>query len=102
MTPPSPIGWAAGSGEEEVTFPEALTLQFKKAQEMRYGENPHQQAAFYVDGTVEEACIATPASCRARRCPTTTSPIPTLPWSASSSLTKPLPVSSLNTPTPAV
>lgn len=46
-------------GAEEVVFPEALTLQFKKAQEMRYGENPHQQAAFYVDGAVEEACIAT-------------------------------------------
>ncbi|MEZ4600125.1 MAG: bifunctional phosphoribosylaminoimidazolecarboxamide formyltransferase/IMP cyclohydrolase [Syntrophotaleaceae bacterium] len=46
-------------GTEETVFPEALTLQFKKAQEMRYGENPHQQAAFYVEGSVEDACIAT-------------------------------------------
>jgi phosphoribosylaminoimidazolecarboxamide formyltransferase/IMP cyclohydrolase len=30
-------------------FPEVLSLQFRKAQEMRYGENPHQSAAFYVD-----------------------------------------------------
>lgn len=28
-------------------FPEKLTLTFEKAQEMRYGENPHQNAAFY-------------------------------------------------------
>ncbi|MFH1604486.1 MAG: bifunctional phosphoribosylaminoimidazolecarboxamide formyltransferase/IMP cyclohydrolase [Pseudomonadota bacterium] len=30
-------------------FPERLTLQFAKAQDMRYGENPHQSAAFYRD-----------------------------------------------------
>ncbi|MFN3867561.1 MAG: bifunctional phosphoribosylaminoimidazolecarboxamide formyltransferase/IMP cyclohydrolase [Hyphomicrobiaceae bacterium] len=29
-------------------FPRTFTVQFKKAQEMRYGENPHQQAAFFV------------------------------------------------------
>lgn len=28
-------------------FPETLTLEFKKAQTLRYGENPHQQAALY-------------------------------------------------------
>jgi phosphoribosylaminoimidazolecarboxamide formyltransferase / IMP cyclohydrolase len=32
------------SGE---TFPEKLTVSFDKAQGLRYGENPHQQAAFY-------------------------------------------------------
>ena len=32
---------------EEGDFPESLTLTFDKAQEMRYGENPHQSAAFY-------------------------------------------------------
>jgi phosphoribosylaminoimidazolecarboxamide formyltransferase/IMP cyclohydrolase len=30
-------------------YPERLTLQFAKAQDMRYGENPHQSAAFYRD-----------------------------------------------------
>ena len=30
-------------------FPETLNLHFKKVQEMRYGENPHQSAAFYRD-----------------------------------------------------
>jgi len=30
-------------------FPEHLTLQFLKLQDLRYGENPHQSAAFYVE-----------------------------------------------------
>jgi phosphoribosylaminoimidazolecarboxamide formyltransferase / IMP cyclohydrolase len=30
-------------------FPERLTMQWEKVQEMRYGENPHQLAAFYRD-----------------------------------------------------
>jgi phosphoribosylaminoimidazolecarboxamide formyltransferase / IMP cyclohydrolase len=30
-------------------FPETLTLQLQKLQELRYGENPHQRAAFYRD-----------------------------------------------------
>src|SRR5262249_58909185 len=31
-------------------FPEVMTLQLHKARPLRYGENPHQQAAFYGDG----------------------------------------------------
>ena len=30
-------------------YPEVLNLQFHKVQDMRYGENPHQSAAFYRD-----------------------------------------------------
>jgi phosphoribosylaminoimidazolecarboxamide formyltransferase / IMP cyclohydrolase len=30
-------------------YPQALTLQFAKVQDLRYGENPHQSAAFYRD-----------------------------------------------------
>jgi phosphoribosylaminoimidazolecarboxamide formyltransferase / IMP cyclohydrolase len=30
-------------------FPERLNLQFRLAQRLRYGENPHQSAAFYVE-----------------------------------------------------
>ncbi|MGV3654172.1 MAG: bifunctional phosphoribosylaminoimidazolecarboxamide formyltransferase/IMP cyclohydrolase [Noviherbaspirillum sp.] len=30
-------------------YPATLNLQFEKVQEMRYGENPHQSAAFYRD-----------------------------------------------------
>jgi len=39
-------------------FPRTFNLQFLKAQGMRYGENPHQQAAFYV-GRDREASIST-------------------------------------------
>ncbi|MCD4687785.1 MAG: bifunctional phosphoribosylaminoimidazolecarboxamide formyltransferase/IMP cyclohydrolase [Desulfuromonadaceae bacterium] len=46
-------------GEEETTFPATLTVQYKKAQEMRYGENPHQQAAFFVEAEGQEASIST-------------------------------------------
>ncbi|HEX7027590.1 MAG TPA: bifunctional phosphoribosylaminoimidazolecarboxamide formyltransferase/IMP cyclohydrolase [Gammaproteobacteria bacterium] len=34
---------------EPVNFPHALSLQFHKSQDMRYGENPHQRAAFYIE-----------------------------------------------------
>ena len=33
--------------EEKTRFPNILTLQFEKVQNLRYGENPHQQGAFY-------------------------------------------------------
>lgn len=32
-----------------ITFPEQITFAFEKAQDMRYGENPHQQGVFYKD-----------------------------------------------------
>jgi phosphoribosylaminoimidazolecarboxamide formyltransferase/IMP cyclohydrolase len=34
---------------ERSLFPNRLNLQFTKVQDMRYGENPHQSAAFYRD-----------------------------------------------------
>ncbi|MCK5825807.1 MAG: bifunctional phosphoribosylaminoimidazolecarboxamide formyltransferase/IMP cyclohydrolase [Desulfuromusa sp.] len=40
-------------------FAPTLTLQFQKAQGMRYGENPHQKAAFYIEKNIAEASIAT-------------------------------------------
>nr|VFK80361.1 MAG: phosphoribosylaminoimidazolecarboxamide formyltransferase / IMP cyclohydrolase [Candidatus Kentron sp. SD] len=36
-------------GEAARSLPETLSLEFHKVQEMRYGENPHQIAAFYRD-----------------------------------------------------
>ena len=44
---------------EESDFPRTINLQFNKAQGMRYGENPHQNAAFYVEAGAKEASIAT-------------------------------------------
>ena len=38
-------GLEHGAGSSE--FPEKLTLEFTKLQDLRYGENPHQKAAFY-------------------------------------------------------
>jgi phosphoribosylaminoimidazolecarboxamide formyltransferase/IMP cyclohydrolase len=35
------------SGGKREAFPQRLNLQFELAQALRYGENPHQQAAFY-------------------------------------------------------
>jgi len=41
------------SAEAGQGFPELLTMGFAKVQNLRYGENPHQQAAFYQEhGTV--------------------------------------------------
>jgi len=44
---------------ESADFPSALSFQFQRAEIMRYGENPHQKAAFYVERDIQEASIAT-------------------------------------------
>jgi phosphoribosylaminoimidazolecarboxamide formyltransferase/IMP cyclohydrolase len=44
---------------EHVPFPQTLNFQFHRAQTMRYGENPHQRAAFYVEQAPAEASVAT-------------------------------------------
>ena len=46
------------SGEHEL-FPRTFNSQFVKAQDLRYGENPHQHAAFYVEHEPREASVAT-------------------------------------------
>ncbi len=46
-------------GGEPTLFPRTLSLQLVKAQDMRYGENPHQQGAFYVERDCEEVSVAT-------------------------------------------
>ncbi len=51
------LGQRLGDGVDQ--FPQTLTLQYKKAQTMRYGENPHQNAAFYKEKDIQEASIAT-------------------------------------------
>ncbi|MDP4108417.1 MAG: bifunctional phosphoribosylaminoimidazolecarboxamide formyltransferase/IMP cyclohydrolase [Bacillota bacterium] len=43
-----------------IEFPETITFTYEKAQDLRYGENPHQKAAFYKEigdfcGTLTEA-----------------------------------------------
>lgn len=68
------VGWMATRGRElavgpaaepaaapaATAFPDRLTLHLTKLQELRYGENPHQRAAFYRDSEpVRGASIAT-------------------------------------------
>lgn len=38
-------------------YPETLTLTFEKVQDLRYGENPHQSAAYYRDITKEKGLL---------------------------------------------
>ncbi|MBY6030457.1 bifunctional phosphoribosylaminoimidazolecarboxamide formyltransferase/IMP cyclohydrolase [Halomonas sp. DP8Y7-1] len=40
-------------------FPRTYNLQLTKKQSMRYGENPHQQAAFYVEDNASEPSVST-------------------------------------------
>jgi phosphoribosylaminoimidazolecarboxamide formyltransferase / IMP cyclohydrolase len=45
-------------GKKVYEFPETFTIQVRKAQELRYGENPHQKAAFYREYTVTEPSVS--------------------------------------------
>ncbi|NMP33514.1 bifunctional phosphoribosylaminoimidazolecarboxamide formyltransferase/IMP cyclohydrolase [Thalassotalea sp. M1531] len=40
-------------------FPRTVNSQFIKKQDLRYGENSHQDAAFYVEASPEEASVST-------------------------------------------
>ncbi|OKY26969.1 MULTISPECIES: bifunctional phosphoribosylaminoimidazolecarboxamide formyltransferase/IMP cyclohydrolase [Thalassotalea] len=45
--------------EEKNKFPRTFNSQFIKKQDLRYGENSHQDAAFYVEANPEEASVST-------------------------------------------
>ena len=51
------LGQRVPGGEDG--FPRTYNLQFEKKQAMRYGENPHQSAAFYVEADASEPSVAT-------------------------------------------
>jgi phosphoribosylaminoimidazolecarboxamide formyltransferase/IMP cyclohydrolase len=44
---------------EVADFPRTLSMQFQRKQAMRYGENPHQKAAFFVEHDISEVSVAT-------------------------------------------
>lgn len=50
----------SGSRDEQPNdeFPQILSLSYKKLQDLRYGENPHQLAAFYKDESIDEPNVA--------------------------------------------
>jgi phosphoribosylaminoimidazolecarboxamide formyltransferase/IMP cyclohydrolase len=45
-------------GRREDGFSNTLNLQFIKSQTMRYGENPHQNAAFYKESNLNESSVS--------------------------------------------
>ncbi|MFD1388516.1 bifunctional phosphoribosylaminoimidazolecarboxamide formyltransferase/IMP cyclohydrolase [Oceanobacillus oncorhynchi subsp. oncorhynchi] len=45
--------------QTEEVFPETYTVTYEKVQDLRYGENPHQQAAFYKAPIQHAATLAT-------------------------------------------
>ena len=51
-------GYLGGVVEPEAIFPPTLTLTFERRRPLRYGENPHQQAAFYVESGARGAVLA--------------------------------------------
>lgn len=44
---------------EHSEFPRTYNVQMTKKQDLRYGENSHQSAAFYVENQIQEASVAT-------------------------------------------
>jgi len=51
------LGSLEGGGQK-TKFPASLTLHFEKQMKLRYGENPHQEGAFYVQPGIEEPCVS--------------------------------------------
>lgn len=50
------LGKITKSGEAD--FPRTFNRQLHKSQDMRYGENPHQKAAFYIEANPEAGTIS--------------------------------------------
>ena len=47
--------------EEKAEFPRTYNTQFEKVQDLRYGENPHQKAAFYIESNLDESSVSSSA-----------------------------------------
>ncbi|MDN7135796.1 bifunctional phosphoribosylaminoimidazolecarboxamide formyltransferase/IMP cyclohydrolase [Pseudidiomarina terrestris] len=45
--------------KQDSKFPRTFNAQYEKKQDLRYGENSHQQAAFYAEAQPHEASVAT-------------------------------------------
>ena len=54
---------------EQIQFPNYLTLGYKLSSNLRYGENPHQKAAFYVSSNPCEGSIAIGKKHHGGNCP---------------------------------
>ncbi|MEK7991218.1 MAG: bifunctional phosphoribosylaminoimidazolecarboxamide formyltransferase/IMP cyclohydrolase [Thiotrichaceae bacterium] len=51
--------YLGGLESDDAQFPPDLSMQFEKRQTMRYGENPHQKAAFYAELNPVPASLST-------------------------------------------
>ena len=52
------VGLGNLTGEEKSEFPRTFNIQVNQVQTMRYGENPHQKAAFFVESNAPAGSIA--------------------------------------------
>lgn len=52
------LGTLTHDAEEPETFPRTFNSQFIKVEDMRYGENPHQKAAFYTEKNPPEGTVS--------------------------------------------
>lgn len=53
------LGARLKADNEAEDFPQSYSVQYQKSQTMRYGENPHQSAAFYTEKNPSEASVST-------------------------------------------
>jgi len=52
--------------DDSSTFPATFTLQLHKKQDLRYGENPHQKAALYLEKNPQPATVTTAEQCQGK------------------------------------
>ena len=73
------VAWfdAGGAGGEPELLPPTLHLALERAEELRYGENPHQRGARYRDTEPRRRGGTASSSTAARRCRTSTCSTPT-------------------------
>ena len=50
-------GWMQRQCGDCSAFPDPLGLEFAKRMDLRYGENPHQRGALYIDPAARGACV---------------------------------------------
>lgn len=53
------LGQRTQDADAPAQFADTLNLQLRKKQDLRYGENSHQQAAFYVEADAQAPSVAT-------------------------------------------
>jgi phosphoribosylaminoimidazolecarboxamide formyltransferase/IMP cyclohydrolase len=58
------LGQSTEQGSDQ--FPATYNLHFRKAQDMRYGENPHQRSSFYIEEPTPQASIASAQQCQGK------------------------------------